>query len=142
MWTENTSQISKFTFSTGILLEFFCIDPNKLNYHHWYNSGDNTEQFFKNIYIHLGPTEACRVTIRDKDKHSDKLYMHISPIFLMDYFLALSPELKSNSSFSILWSILSGALITSRFSLNISYALCSCWISYGYIIISSLSLII
>lgn len=35
-----------------------------------------------------------------------------------------------------------GALIISRFSLNISYALCSCWISNGYIIISSSSLII
>lgn len=53
-----------------------------------------------------------------------------------------SPELRSNSSFSILWPFYFGALIISRFSLNISYVLCSCWISNGYIIISSSSLII
>lgn len=122
--------MSKFTFSTGIyILEFFCIDPNRLNYYHWYNQCRHYRTVLFTSRAH---------------KSMQQLQPVINTVTCctvrLTYFS--SPELRSNSSFSILWPFYFGALIISRFSLNISYVLCSCWISNGYIIISSSSLII
>lgn len=103
--------MSKFTFSTGIyILEFFCIDPNRLNCYHWYNQCRHYRTVLFTSRAH---------------KSMQQLQPVINTVTCctvrLTYFS--SPELRSNSSFSILWPFLFWC--SDHFEVFFEYFLCS-----------------